>query len=75
MTVKPKAFAKSPPELSESIKVSPYVKKALDNIKDEEQHTSLDSVIRMLLILRAVLIRLFPEGFVNVKSPKRKEKE
>jgi len=34
------------------INVSDYVKKKLDQIKDEEQHTSYDSVIRTLLLER-----------------------
>ena len=34
------------------IKVSEYVKKKLDQIKNEEQHMSYDSVIRTLLLER-----------------------
>lgn len=34
---------------SERIAVSEYVKAELDRVKDEEQHTTYDSVIRALL--------------------------
>jgi len=33
------------------INVSEYVKRKLDRIKEEEQHTSYDSVIRTLLFV------------------------
>ncbi|MDD2299495.1 MAG: hypothetical protein PHU69_07610 [Fermentimonas sp.] len=58
-------------DLTESIKVSPYVKQLLEDIKCEEGHTSMDSVIRTLLLVRVALIRLFPKGFMNLKEAKQ----
>ena len=36
-------------ELTESLKVSKNVKEKLDDIKDDDEHASYDSVIRTLL--------------------------
>ena len=68
MSTKTKPTAKKKTELTESIKVSPYVKQLLEDIKLEEGHTSMDSVIRILLVIRVALIRLFPKGFMNLKE-------
>ncbi|MFA7205623.1 MAG: hypothetical protein WC102_04750 [Saccharofermentanales bacterium] len=68
MSTKTEPIVKRKTELTESIKVSPYVKQLLENIKYEEGHASMDSVIRTLLIVRVALIRLFPEGFMNLKE-------
>ncbi|MFA7205012.1 MAG: hypothetical protein WC102_01650 [Saccharofermentanales bacterium] len=70
MSTKTKPTVKRKTELTESIKVSPYVKQLLEDIKYEEKHASMDSVIRTLLIIRVALIRLFPKGFMNLKEAK-----
>jgi len=68
MSTKSEPTVKRKTELTESIKVSPYVKQLLEDIKREEGHTSMDSVIRILLVIRVALIRLFPKGFMNLKE-------
>ncbi len=36
-------------EISKNVKVSDWTKEQLDKFKEDEQHTSLDSVIRSLI--------------------------
>ena len=71
MSTKTEPAVKKKTDLTESIKVSPYVKNLLEEIKSEEGHTSMDSVIRTLLLIRVALVRLFPKGFMNVMEVKR----
>lgn len=62
-------------ELTESIKVSPQVKEKLESIKVKEGHTSYDSVIRMLLIIRAVFRKFHPRNIWDIDKDENEKKE
>ena len=51
-------------EKTETVKVTPLIKGALEAVKNVENHSTMDSVARTLLIYRSMYLKEHPEGLL-----------